>query len=194
MLSLCRLPFMAAPSNDLLEYSTPMPLYNATVPQLSKMLGNLSRWLDEAIAYAESREFDPESLLQARLYPDQFALVRQVQAACDSAKFIGARLSDTEAPSHPDTETTLPELKARIESTIGFIQGLDEAAFEGAGERRLFLPFLHGAWVSGDDYLNEFGLPNFYFHVTTAYAILRHNGVKLGKRTFIGNMNANAPE
>lgn len=163
-----------------------MSLYAATVPQLSKMLHNLERWLEEAETHAEARGFEPEVLLGMRLSPDQFPLLRQVQAACDAAKFAVARLVDTTPPVHEDTEQTLPEIRARIASVAGYIEGFGPADFAGAGERLVPLSFIPGKAATSGNYLNEFALPNFYFHVVTAYAILRHAGVKLGKRTYIG--------
>jgi len=165
-----------------------MSLYEACIPQMSKMLENLSAWLDKAAASAEARGFDPEVLLSARLAPDQFALTRQIQTAADTAKFAGARLTGKEAPSHADTETTFDELRARLTATVEFLRGLTAEDFKGAAEREIVLPFLPDMGTLGTDYFNEFVLPNFYFHAATAYAILRHNGVDLGKRDFIGGM------
>ncbi len=163
-----------------------MSLYPDTVPQLIKMLANLEAWIDEAHEFAAAREFEPDRLLQARLFPDMFELTRQVQAACDTAKFIGARLSGTEAPSDPDTETTFVELRARIAKTKTFLEGLDPTLFEGAGERVLELGMLRGRKIRADEYLRAFGVPNFYFHASMTYALLRKQGVKLGKRKFLG--------
>ncbi|MFT5680559.1 MAG: hypothetical protein ACI8RZ_001465 [Myxococcota bacterium] len=168
-----------------------MSLYKATVPQTTKMLENLGRWLDEAVALAEAKKFDPEVLLATRLAPDQYNLTQQIQAVCDAAKSMAARLAGKDVPSHPDTETTLPELRARIQMTLDFLGTLTEADFAGASDRMVPLPFLPipDRALSAGDYLNELSLPNFYFHLVTAYAILRHCGVGLGKRTFIGSMN-----
>ncbi|MEZ4318315.1 MAG: DUF1993 domain-containing protein [Myxococcota bacterium] len=165
----------------------------ATVTQLIKMLANLDRWLEEAEATAKDRDFDVDRLLHARLSMDMFSFDRQVQSACDTAKFVGSRLTGGEAPSHPDTEKTLAELRERVRSTREYLQSLDEAAFEGAEDRKLFLPFLKGGYVTGEAYVREFAIPNFYFHATTAYALLRHHGVKLGKMTFIGGMDVRQP-
>lgn len=166
-----------------------MSLYDTSMPMMIKMLGNLDNWLQEASAYAESRGFEVDVLLQARLAPDMFPLVRQIQSACDAAKFVGARLSETEAPKHPDTETTLAELRVRIAAVIAFLEGIPRSAFEGAETRDLFLPMLRGGSMKGADYLCEFGLPNFYFHVNMIYALLRQQGVKLGKLTYLGGMS-----
>ncbi len=157
-----------------------------SVRQFAKMLTNLDTWLEKAVAHAKAKSFEPAVLLAARLAPDQYPLVRQVQSACDSAKFGAARIAGKEAPKHPDTETTVEELRARIKSTTEFLSTLKEADFEGADARRVTLPWLEGKYIKGSDYLVEMALPNFYFHASHAYAILRHNGVDLGKRDFLG--------
>ncbi len=166
-----------------------MSLYEACVPQLVQMLKNLDGWLDAAEAYAKKKSFDAEVLVAARLAPDQYPLVRQVQAACDAAKFAGARLTGKTAPSHPDTETRMDELHARVRAVVEWLGGLEKADFEGAADRHVTLSFAPSKYLRGTDYFNQMALPNFYFHVTTAYAVLRHNGVDLGKRDFIGAMN-----
>jgi hypothetical protein len=165
-----------------------MSIYQASVVQTKKMLGNLGQWLDAGSKYATEKGFDPRVLASARLAPDQYALVRQVQSSCDSAKFAASRLSGKTAPSHPDTEQTLDELKARVKTATAYLDTFTAGDFEGAETRRITLPFLEGQYLLGADYLDEMVLPNFYFHVTTAYAILRHNGVPLGKRDFIGSL------
>ncbi|MEM9072706.1 MAG: DUF1993 domain-containing protein [Myxococcota bacterium] len=166
-----------------------MPLYDATVPQLKKMLGNLERWFDKAEAYAQSKDFSPDRYLEFRLAPDMFSWTRQIQAACDTAKFAAARLAGKDAPKHPDEETTFQELRARVRSVIDYLDGFSAGDFEGADERIIRLPFLpEGKGVRAGDYLNAFALPNFYFHLATAYDILRHNGVDVGKRDFLGGI------
>ncbi|MCU0680990.1 MAG: DUF1993 domain-containing protein [Polyangiaceae bacterium] len=165
-----------------------MSLYEQTVPQFVKMLRNLEAWLAKGSELAENKSFDVAVLMQARLAPDQHPLLRQVQIACDSAKFGAVRLTGKEGPKHPDTEQTLDELKPRIASCIGFLESLRPADFEGAETRKVSLPFLEGKFMHGKDYLVEFVLPNFYFHMTTAYAILRHNGVDVGKMDFLGKL------
>lgn len=157
-----------------------------TIRQMHHMLGNLDRWLVAAREYADRKKFDPNVLLQARLAPDQFAFARQVQAACDHAKFAAARLSGKTPPSHPDTEQTLDELHARVASTRENLASYTAADF--GEERVVALPRWDGRSMKGEDYLRCHALPNFYFHVTTAYAILRHNGVDLGKRDFLGQL------
>ncbi|MFK7928232.1 MAG: DUF1993 family protein [Myxococcota bacterium] len=163
------------------------------LPQFSKMLTNLKLWLEEAKETAEGREFDPNNLVASRLAPDMFTLTRQVQSSCDTAKFTAARLSGTEAPSHPDTEATLEELVARIDSVVAYLDGFEATAFDEALDRTLTLNFMGGATAKGSDYLVEFAMPNFYFHLSMAYAILRNSGVKLGKRRFLGHVTLGAP-
>ncbi len=163
-----------------------MSLYEASVPQMKKMLGNLDRWLEAAVTYAKGKPFDANVLCTARLAPDQYALARQIQAACDAAKFAAARLTGKEAPKHPDTEQTIDELRGRIGAVVAYLDTFSAADFAGAEERRVELSFLEGKVFLGRDYLVEMALPNFYFHVTHAYAILRHNGVPLGKRDYLG--------
>ena len=169
-----------------------MSLFDA-VPQFIKMLRNLDRWLTTAAEHAKKKSFEVDVLLQARLAPDQYPLLRQVQIACDSAKFTAAHLSGQKAPAHPDTEKTLDELHARIASCIAYLETIKEGDLQGAAERRISAPWMGGKWVAGAPYLMQFGYPNFYFHITTAYAILRHNGVELGKRDFIGVATPNEP-
>ncbi|MCB9679648.1 MAG: DUF1993 domain-containing protein [Alphaproteobacteria bacterium] len=164
-------------------------MYDQTIPQLDKMLGNLDTWLGEASEWAEHRGFDADALLHARLFPDMFAFDRQVQSACDTAKLLGARLAGVDAPSHPDTEKTLGELRERVAKTRAFLASLPREAFDDAATKKVYLPFLQGGFVLGAEYVTAFALPNFYFHTTTAYALLRQAGVKLGKRAFIGGMN-----
>ena len=166
-----------------------MPLYSTSVPQFSKMLKNLDAWLEKAIENAKERSFDPEVLVGARLAPDQYPLSRQVQSACDSAKLACARLAGKEAPKHPDTETTLAELRQRIQSVVAYLATIGPADVDGQERRPVHLPFLEGKVIDGEDYLSEFALPNFYFHIAHAYGILRHNGVKLGKMDYIGGLN-----
>ena len=166
-----------------------MSLYPTSVALMSKMLKNLASWLDQADAYAQDRDFPVEVLVQSRLHPDQFPLVRQVQSACDTAKYAASRLSGKEAPSHPDDETTFAELKERVASVLSNLETYSEGEFEGSAEREIVLPFIEGQAITGANYLHEFALPNFFFHVSHAYAILRHNGVPLGKRTFLGSLS-----
>ncbi len=165
-----------------------MSLYPNAITQPKKMLTNLGKWLDTAVAHAQKKPFEADVLLAARLAPDQFALVRQVQSACDTAKLTAARLTGKEAPKHPDTETTMAELQARVASVVEYLGTFTEADFAGADTRDIELSFMPGKVISGSDYLREMGGPNFYFHVSMTYAILRHNGVELGKRDYLGSL------
>ena len=167
-----------------------MSHFDESVPQLIKMLHNLNNWIDEAVAHAQAQGANPEDLIQARLVDDMFDFGRQIQLCSDAAKFTVARLSGQEAPVKEDNETTLAELRARIDWTVDYLNGFTAADFEGAGDRMLTLSFLpEGVGVNAVDYLREFALPNFYFHCTTAYGILRSQGIPLGKRVFIGSLN-----
>lgn len=158
----------------------------ATITQFSRMLTNLDAWLAAGVEYAKTKEFDSDVLAGSRLAPDQYELIRQVQSACDAAKYAAAYLSDRKAPSHPDVEKTMPELRARVKTCLDYLATFKAADFAGAEERRVAPLWMGGKTVRGDHYLVRLGTPNFYFHVTTAYAILRHNGVVLGKADFIG--------
>ena len=155
---------------------------------MSKMLRNLEAWLTKAEASAEARSFEVDNLASMRLAPDQFPLVRQVQASCDAAKAGAARLAGVEVPSHPDTETTIKELRERIAKTLAFLETIGPDKLKGREDSEVLLPFLDNKKIKGQDYIHELALPNFYFHVTTAYAILRHAGVDIGKRDYVGSM------
>ncbi|MCA9542293.1 MAG: DUF1993 domain-containing protein [Myxococcales bacterium] len=164
-------------------------LYDLTVPQLTKLLGNLVNWLDEATEYAATRKFNPDVLATAFLSPDQFNLTRQVQSACDNAKFMTSRVTGRTPPKHPDEEKTIAELKARVQSVIEYLNSFTEADFADADSRVVPLFFLPGKGMKARDYVMQFALPNFFFHLVSAYSILRHNGVQLGKYKFIGGLD-----
>lgn len=165
-----------------------MSMSRATLPVFEIGLNALSGLLDKAEAYAGSRQIDPAVLLNARLFPDMFAFTRQVQIVCDLAKNGGARLAGTEAPKYEDNEQTLADLRVRLGKTLAFVRTLDAAAIDAAGEREITFPLgrQNTARMRGADYLNHFVLPNFYFHLSTAYGILRHSGVEVGKRDYLG--------
>jgi hypothetical protein len=165
----------------------------AQFTQFAKMLHNLSILLDKGQALAETKKFDAEVLLNARLAPDMLSLTRQVQIACDSVKLGASRLTGREAPVNDDREKTIPELKARIESTLGFVTSLKETDFKDWEERKISQPRWEGKWLTGHDYFHQHIIPNVYFHITTAYAILRHNGVDIGKKTYLGEMPYKMP-
>jgi hypothetical protein len=165
-------------------------IHAIVVTQFTKMLNNLTAILDEAERFAAGKKFDMAVLLQSRLSPDQFTLMQQIQTACDTAKLGAARLAgrDADVPVHADTEQTLAAIKARIDSVSAYLRGFTPDAFAGAAERRITQPRWKGKTLSGQQFLIEHVLPNFYFHVTTAYAILRHNGVVIGKKNYLGDM------
>lgn len=162
--------------------------YTATLNQFAKMLKNLSAILEKVPAYADSKKFDPSVLLNARLAPDQLNFTRQVQIACDSAKLCAARLAGKDAPVHEDNETTIAELRARIESVVTYLATFSEKDFAGAEERKITQPRWEGKYLTGEEYLMQHSIPNVYFHITTAYSILRHNGMDIGKKNYLGEM------
>ena len=164
-------------------------MYQASAPRFINTLKNLSAILDKAQAHAEAKKVDGLVLTGARLYPDMFAFARQIQTACDTAKGAVARLAGVEIPKHEDTEKTFGELKARIDKTLAFIETFKPAQIDGTEEKDLTIKLgpREVQW-KGMQYLLGFALPNFYFHAATAYDILRHNGVELAKRDFIGNV------
>ena len=162
---------------------------SATVPAFVQILNALSTILTKAAAHAEAKKIDPSVFVTARIAPDMFPLARQVQIATDHAKGASARMAGIDIPSFADTETTFGELQARIAKTLDFIKGLKPAQFDGGFERDITLTIAGQKMTwKGDVYLHQFALPNFYFHVTAAYAILRHNGVDVGKRDFLGTL------
>jgi len=166
-----------------------LSMYQASAPRFVHTLKSLSAILGKAQAHCEAKKIDPLVLTASRLYPDMFALARQVQIACDSAKGAVARLAGVEIPKHEDTEKTIPELKARIAKTVDFIQSVGAAKIDGSEEREVVLKMRgQDVKLAGQQYLLAHAWPNFYFHVTTAYNILRANGVELGKRDFLGNI------
>ncbi|HEY4013730.1 MAG TPA: DUF1993 domain-containing protein [Polyangiaceae bacterium] len=166
-----------------------MSYFHDHVMQMKKMLNQLDGWIDKAVSHAKAKSFDSAVYFTARLAPDQYPFSRQVQAACDNAKFAAARLTGKDPPKHPDTEQTVDDLKARIRTCVAYLDTLRAADFDATEGRLIALPFLEGKVMTSADYLRESSLPNFYFHLTTAYAILRHNGVDVGKRDYIGSLS-----
>jgi uncharacterized protein len=164
-------------------------MYTEIFAQFKKQLIQLDKWLGTATEYAKSRGFDPDVFATLRLAPDQFALARQVQTCCDTVKFAGTFLTGKPAESQADTEQTMEELQARVRSVIAMIDAWSPADFDGAATRVVTQPRWKGEWMTGADYLVEHAIPNFYFHLTTTYSILRHNGVAVGKRDFLGAQN-----
>jgi hypothetical protein len=165
-----------------------MSMYNASIPVFEIGLSALSSLLDKAAAYAEAKRVDPTALLATRLFPDMFACTRQVQSACDQAKNASARLAGIDPPKYEDNEKTIAELKARIAKTVAFLKTLDAGKIDASADREITFPLgpNNKGHMKGADYLNHFALPNFYFHLTTAYDILRHCGVEIGKLDFLG--------
>jgi len=161
-------------------------MYDNAIPTFQKQLGGLEAILDKAADYATAKKIDLAVLLGSRLYPDMFNLTRQVQLATDFAKAAPARLAGLEVPSFPDTETTLPELKERLAKTQAMLAGYKPEQFEGAEAKQLTLKVGgQDVTMAGKDYLLHVAFPNFYFHCATAYGILRHNGLEIGKRDFV---------
>jgi len=165
-------------------------IHAIVVTQFTKLLNNVGAILGEAEKFAAEKKFDAGILLQSRLSPDQFSLVQQIRTACDTAKLGAARLAGREqdAPVHEDKEQTLAEIRARLESVTAYLKGFSPDAFAASAERRITQPRWAGKSLSGQEFLVQHVIPNFYFHVTTAYAILRHNGVGIGKRNYLGDM------
>ena len=164
-------------------------LYDIAIPTLVRGLTNMSALLDKGAAYATLKKFDSINLAQSRLFPDMHPLARQVQIACDTAKGAAARLAAIEVPKHDDTEKTLPELKARIAKTQVFLKSVSAAQLKDAESRSIEIKFPSGSWkFTATGYLTDFVLPNFYFHATVMYALLRKAGVEIGKADYLGNI------
>jgi hypothetical protein len=164
-----------------------MSLHAVVVPAFLQTLKGLSGVLAKAEAHCEAKKIAPEALLTARLFPDMYPLTRQVQAACDGAAKACARLAGVDVPVHPDEEKSFAELQKRIETVSGYLKGFTEQQFEGAATRDISVPAGSRTLnFKGAQFLASFAFPNFYFHATTAYDILRHNGVEVGKRDFLG--------
>jgi uncharacterized protein len=168
-------------------------MYYEFFGQMKKQLGQIDHWLDTATTFAKTKSFDPNVFLGLRLAPDQFPFSRQVQMACDTAKLGAARLTGKEAPSHADTEQTIDELRARVRSVIAYLDGFSAKDFEATSGRSITQPRWEGKTMTGADYFREHVVPNFFFHLSHSYAILRHNGVDVGKRDYLGALTQRAP-
>jgi hypothetical protein len=162
-------------------------MHYTLLQQFKKQLDFINAWFDKATEHAKARNFDPNVLVGMRLAPDQFALARQVQSACDTLKFAASRLTGKEPPSNPDTEQTLDELRARVKTTIAYLDSFTEKDFDGSAARVVSNPRWEGKTMTGANYFVEHTIPNFYFHLAHTYAILRHNGVDVGKRDWLGS-------
>ncbi len=163
-------------------------LYEQTVPLFTKTLGNLITILDKAAAQADAKKYDVGVLLTSRLAPDQFHLIKQIQIVCDTAKLCASRLSGKDAPVHEDKEQTLAEVKKRIQDVITYLKTFSAKDFAEGPNRKITNPRWESKWLTGTDYVLHHAVPNFYFHVTTAYAILRHNGIDIGKKDYLGEL------
>lgn len=163
-------------------------VYELLVPQYIRVLKNLNSMMGKAAGYADSKKFEIDVLAQSRLAPDQFPFYRQVQIVCDTAKLSASRLTGKDAPVHDDKETSWTQLKKRVEDVIGYLESFKAKDFEGAETRKITQPRWEGKWLTGYEYTIHHAIPNFYFHVTTAYSILRHNGVDVGKKDYLGEL------
>lgn len=167
---------------------TQLFMYTVTVPEFKRSLSALKAILVKTEAFVAEKKIEDIVLLQARLAPDQFSLVKQVQITCDTAKGTAGRLAGVELPKMEDTEETIKALEERIDKTIAFLDTLTPEQFKGSEERDIAVYFFPGKCLTGLEYLNTLGLANFYFHMTTAYSILRHNGMNIGKTDFMGQV------
>ncbi|XHS77846.1 DUF1993 family protein [Burkholderiaceae bacterium UC74_6] len=163
-------------------------MYSASVPVFARMLGNMLKWMEAAKAHAEAKKFDTVNYMTLRLAPDMLPFARQIQIASDAAKGCVARLAGQTAPSWEDNEATFDELIARIQKTLDYVKSVPASAIDGSEEREITVPRRQGDpyKFTGEVYLKHFATPNFYFHVTTAYALLRHAGVSIGKQDYLG--------
>ena len=162
-------------------------MHSASVPIFVRMLSNMTAWFDKAEAHAAAKKFDTSVYLSARLAPDMLPFTKQIQIACDTVKFCVARLGGVDAPKFDDSETTLAQLRERIEATIAFVKSVPAAQIDGSEDKDITIPRRDGSTImKGEAYLKHFVLPNLFFHATTTYALLRHNGVDLGKMDYLG--------
>jgi hypothetical protein len=164
-------------------------MHSASVPIFVRMLGNLSGWLEKAEIHAQAKKFDPAVYLVSRLAPDMLPFTKQIQIGCDAVKFGVARLAGVEAPKFADEEASIADLRERIRKTVEFIESVPAAQIDGTEAKDIVVPRRDGSMtLKGEAYLKHFVLPNFFFHVTTTYALLRHCGVELGKADFLGSL------
>jgi hypothetical protein len=164
-------------------------MYFRVISQCVQALKNLSAWLDKAEHYAATRPFDINVLTTSRLAPDMRAFTYQIQSACDYVKAAAAWLSGQNPPVHEDNERTITDLRVRIQKTVAFVDSITESQYSSAGARNVTVSWMPGKVIGGEDYLMQITIPNVFFHLSMAYAILRHNGVDIGKRDFLGPMN-----
>jgi hypothetical protein len=168
-------------------------MHSASVPIFVRMLGNMNTWLEKAEAHAKEKKFESSVYLSSRLAPDMLPFTAQIQIACDAAKFCMSRISGVDGPKFEDNEVTLAELRERINKTIAYVSSVPADAIDGTDAKDITVPRRAGPMLmKGETYLKQFVLPNFFFHVTTVYALLRHNGVELGKADFLGALTPSA--
>lgn len=164
-------------------------MHSASVPIFVRMLGHMNAWLDKAEAHAKEKKFETSVYLGARLAPDMLPFIKQIQIACDAAKFCMTRLSGVDGPKFEDSETTLADLRERIRKTAEYLSSVPADSIDGTDAKEITVPRRDGPMImKGETYLKQFALPNFFFHVTTVYALLRHNGVDLGKGDYLGSL------
>lgn len=169
-------------------------MYFPIILQMKKQLGQLDKWLEKAESHAAAKKLDPNAFLAQRLIVDQFPLSRQIQITCDTLRTGIGRLTDRPIDAVPDDETTLAALRARVKATIAFVDGFGEKDFAAAATRSITQPRWEGRTMTGHDYFLEHMTPNFFFHLTTTYAVLRKNGVELGKRDYLGTLTQHPPK
>ncbi len=162
---------------------------SAAIFQFKTMLQNMDGWLTKAAAYSDHKKFDTSVLVNYRLAPDMFSFAKQIQSACDAAKFCAAYLSGQTPPKHEDNEKTWAELHERIQKVVKYLDGFKPSDFEKMATVKVKPGWAKGQWIAGEEYLNTIAIPNFYFHVMAAYAILRHAGVDVGKQDFLGKIS-----
>jgi len=163
--------------------------FHVIVLEMRKLLHNMDGWFEKAKAHAAAKKFDANLLLQTRIAPDMFPLVRQVQAACDSAKFAAARTAGKDPPAHADTEQSIDDVRARIATVVAYLETFKASDFDGAEKRTISNPRWEGKTMTAPDYFVEHAVPNFFFHLSMVYALLRHNGVDVGKRDYLGQLS-----
>ena len=165
------------------------PMYFEFLRQMTKQLHQLNKWFDIAQTFAAAKTFDAQVLLQSRLAPDQFSLLKQVQITCDTAKLMISLVTGKDAPKQADDESTFDELRTRVRDVLAYLEGFSASDFDDVGSKIITQPRWQGKVMSGADYFLEHGIPNFFFHLSHCYAILRHNGVPLGKKDYLGSLN-----
>lgn len=184
----CRLEEVSVPIDKSDINQGAFMIYELTVPQFVKTLHNLVHFLNQGVKHAEAKKYEFDVLLNSRLAPDQFNLLKQIQIACDTAKLSASRLTGKEAPVHADNEKSLIEIKNRIEQVISYLNTFSKNDFIGSENKHISQPRWEGKYLTGHEFVIHHAIPNFYFHIATAYSILRHNGVEIGKKDYLGEL------